>query len=107
MIGGSQPAVLDQCPLHQLRGTCTSVNVRKSPFRTNKSGDPNAATGCKTTELHRPTPDLHGEPGEGNCAAKTANRITSDYTLMCKRRTRVKRYYCAVAGAAGATGAGA
>ena len=39
MIGGLQLPALDQCPLHQLRGTCTSVNGRKSPFCPNKNGD--------------------------------------------------------------------
>ena len=46
MIGGLQPLALEQCPLHQLCGTCTSVSGIKSPFSTNKNGDPKATAGC-------------------------------------------------------------
>jgi hypothetical protein len=55
--------------------------------------------------LNRPTSDLHRGPAKGNCAAKKVIQIASGCTLMCNRRTRVKRCYCAVAGAAGAAGA--
>ena len=80
MIGGSQPPALDQCLLHQLRGTCTSVNGRKSPFRTNKNGDPKVAAGCmhgqcRAAAVPGSPVELRDNKGYGNHCDGSSNNI--------------------------------